>query len=180
MNFKEYLEKKLIYKSSFIKRRSKEYLKKSRNNLIVTSVLLELTKKDKIKKELGIPEDFSAGEWIAIIGYYSMYMASLALLAKVGYVSKNHTATIVGLEEFFVKKRYLEKKYIDLLKESKLQKETIDNLIMAREKREIAQYSITKETTKIIAKEILENAYKFIDVIENLIKKIEIEQSKGF
>ena len=107
-----------------------------------------------------------------ICGYYAMYMAALSALAKVGYRSKNHTATIIALETFFVNKKLLELEYLEMLEKAQLEKEQIEQLKLARERREIAQYSVTKGTTRMIAKNIREDAYKFIERIEELVESL--------
>ena len=49
--------------------------------------------------------------------------------------------------------------------------EEIEKLSDARHKREIAQYSITKQTTKSIAEKIKKDAYDFINKCEEIVKK---------
>jgi uncharacterized protein (UPF0332 family) len=101
-----------------------------------------------------------------------MYTSALALLAKIGFKSKNHTATLVFLEEFFVKKKLLDDISLSLLKNAMMQKEEIEKLSEARHKREIAQYSITKQTTKDIAEKIKKDAYDFINKCDNILKLV--------
>ncbi len=99
-----------------------------------------------------------------------MYTAALALLAKIGYRSKNHAATIVILEEFFVKKKVIDFDIVKILKNAIFHKDEIEKLSEARHKREIAQYSITKQTTKTIADSIKQDAYDFIDKCQEIIE----------
>ncbi len=98
-----------------------------------------------------------------IQAYYAMYVAASATLAAISYKSKNHTATVPALETFFVKKQLLEKDYLDMIEKAQLEKKYVDDLNLARDRREIAQYSVTKETTRRIAEEIKEDAYKFVE-----------------
>ena len=58
-----------------------------------------------------------------------------------------------------------------LLKSAMFHKEEIEKLSDARHKREIAQYSITKQTTKSIAEKIKKDAYDFVNKCEEIIKK---------
>ncbi|MDD4976855.1 MAG: HEPN domain-containing protein, partial [Bacteriovorax sp.] len=112
-------------------------------------------------------------EWVVVCAYYAMYMAASATLAKISYKSKNHTATVLALETFFVKKQLLEENYLDMIEKAQLEKEYVDNLNLARDRREIAQYSVTKETTRRIAEEIKEDAYKFVERMEKLVTDLE-------
>ncbi len=168
---KFYLKRELLIKDKSVKRLANEYLTKAKNNLITLKILDELQSDKPFRKKLNIPEDYSTYEWVVITGYYAMYSAAISLLAKIGYRSKNHTATLCVLEEFFVKKKILDEDALILLKSAMFQKEEIEKLSDARHKREIAQYSITKQTTKSIAEKIKKDAYDFINKCEKIIGK---------
>ena len=135
------------------------------------SILSELNDNKKARELLKIPKDYDSNEWIVISGYYAMYTAAISLLAKIGYRSKNHTATLCVLEEFFVKKKILEQDILILLKSAMFHKEEVEKLSDARHKREIAQYSITKQTTEDIANKIKKDSYDFVNKCEEIIKK---------
>jgi len=166
-----YIKRELLIKDESIKRLADEYLTKAKNNLTTLKILDELQKDKKFRKKLDIPESYSTHEWVVITGYYAMYTAAISLLAKIGYRSKNHTATLCVLEEFFVKKKILDEDILILLKSAMFHKEEIEKLSDARHKREIAQYSITKQTTKSISEKIKKDAYNFVNKCEEIIKK---------
>jgi len=134
------------------------------------SILSELNDNKKARDLLKTPKNYDSNEWVVITGYYAMYSAAISLLAKIGYRSKNHTATLCVLEEFFVKKKKLDENALILFKSAMFHKEEIEKLSDARNKREIAQYSITKQTTKSIAEKIKKDAYDFIEKCEEVIK----------
>lgn len=144
------------------------YLNKVKNNLITMRLLFELNNK-KPKKLMKIPNGYDSNEWVVITGYYAMYTAALALLAKIGFRSKNHAATLLILEECFVKNKHLDKKDVLLIKNAQFQKEEIEKVSDARHKREIAQYSITKQTTGDIAEKIKNDAYDFVNKVELIL-----------
>lgn len=168
-----YENKGLLIKTSFISRLSPKYMEKARHNLATMSLLSDINKGGEARELLNIPEDYEASEWVVISGYYAMYMAALSALAKVNYRSKNHSATIAALDTFFVQKKLLEEKYLKMLEDVKLEKEQIENLELARERREIAQYSVTKETTRKLAEKTKDDAYDFVDRIEELVEELE-------
>lgn len=165
-----YLEKGQIIKDKSVIVLAEAYLKKAKNNLTTMKMLSEMNDNQKARDLLNVPLDYNTDEWIVITGYYAMYASALALIAKIGYKSKNHTATIILLEEFFIKKKLISKEDIDLLKNAMMQKAEIEKLSEARHKREIAQYSVTKQTTKDIAESIKQDAYSFINKIETIVK----------
>jgi uncharacterized protein (UPF0332 family) len=135
------------------------------------NILFEVQEKGKIREALDIPGEYDSAEWVVACGYYAMYMAVLAALARIGYKSKNHSGTILALEAFFVKKELLEPEYLEIIGEAQLEMEQVERIRWAREKREIAQYGVTKQTTKKLASESRDDAYKFVERIERLLER---------
>ena len=168
---KFYLEKGQLIRDRDATSLSQEYLKKAKNNLFTMQALSEIQENKKARDLLKIPKNYDSNEWVVICGYYAMYTSALALLAKIGFRSKNHTATLSVLNEFFVKKKMLDKNLLLNLKNALFQKEEIEKLSDARHKREIAQYSVTKQTTKSIAEKIITDAYDFVNKIEEILQK---------
>lgn len=164
-----YLNKGIIIEDKSIIALSKKYFEKARNNLIAMQALFELSNNPKAKELLKIPNDYNSDEWAVISAYYAMYMASLALIAKIGFKSKNHSATLLILEEYFVKKSRLTSDDLKLIKNAYLKREEIEKVSDARHKREIAQYSITKETTKRILEQIKSDAFSFVNKVQEII-----------
>lgn len=164
-SFGWFIHKKLLLKDRTIKNLAANYMKKSRSDIITMELLNKVT---NFKDVLEVPKDYDPNEWIVVTAYYSMYMAAMSVLAKLGYKSKNHSATILALEEFLVKKRLLEREYLEIFERIKIKKEEIEELNKARDRREIAQYSVTKETTKDIAEETRKDAHRFVDRMEEL------------
>ena len=165
------MQKELLIKDEGVKKLADKYLDKAKDNLIILKILSEIQKDKEFRKKYNIPSEYSTYEWVVITGYYAMYTAAISLLAKIGYRSKNHTATLCVLEEFFVKKKILDEDILILLKSAMFHKEEIEKLSDARHKREIAQYSITKQTTKSIAEKIKKDAYDFVNKCEEVIKR---------
>ena len=174
-----FIKEGLLSKTPFIWRLAPKFIEKAKNNLITLSILFDIYDNKKVRNYLNIPEDYDSSEWVVVCAYYAMYMSALAALAMINYKSKNHTATILALETFFVKKQLLEERYLKMIEKAQLEKEYIDNLNLARDRREIAQYSVTKEITRRIAEEIKEDAYKFVERMEKLIRDLESVRKVG-
>ncbi len=169
-DIKQLIKRGYISRDDSVKKLPQKYLQKARNNLVTMSLLSDINNNRKARDLLKIPFDYNSDEWVVICGYYAMYASALALIAKIGYKSKNQTATIKLLEEFFIKKKLMSKEDISLLKNAIIQKAEIEKLSEARHKREIAQYSVTKHTTKEIAESIKQDAYNFINKVESIIQ----------
>lgn len=164
-----FIKRKQLVKDITAKNLAEQYFRKARSNLITMEILSKI---EKYKELLAIPKDHSTEEWVVVVAYYSMYMAALSLLAKMGFKSKSHTATAVALEEFFVKKKLLDKTQLENFENVRMKKEEIEMLRDVRDRREIAQYSVTKRTTKEIAEKTKEDAHKFVDTVEEIFEKL--------
>ena len=163
-----FIKKEQLVKDITAKSLAEPYFRKARSNLITMEIL---SKVEKHKELLAIPKDHSTEEWVVVVAYYSMYMAALSLLAKIGFKSKSHTATAAALEEFFVRKKLLDKTQLENFENVRMKKEEIEMLKDVRDRREIAQYSVTKRTTKEIAEKTKEDAHKFVDSVEEIFEK---------
>ena len=164
-SLKWFLYKKQLIKDQTAKNLSAAYSEKARTNIVTMELL---SKAPKHKDVLELPEDYDSSEWVIIAAYYAMYLAALSILVKIEFRSKNHSATIKALEEFFVKKKLLDKKYLESLEKVKLNKEELGELTKAKDRREIAQYSVTKKTSEDLAEESKKEAHKFVDKMEEL------------
>ena len=142
------------------------YLEKAKINLTTMELLSKAT---SFKDILELPQDYRADEWVIVAAYYSMYLAALSVLAQLGYRCKSHAAAIVALEEFLVKKALLDKKYLYLLEKVSINKDEIETLKDAKDKREIAQYSVTKKLSLVLAEEIKIDARHFVDKMEEVL-----------
>lgn len=164
-----FIKKEQLVKDITAKNLAEPYLRKAKSNLVTMEIL---SKVEKHKELLAIPKDHSTEEWVVVVAYYSMYMAALSLLAKIGLKSKSHIATAVALEEFFVKKKLLDKTNFENFENVRMRKEEVEMLREIKDRREIAQYSVTKRTTREIAEETKEDARKFVDSVEEIFEKL--------
>lgn len=165
---KKLISEKKIVKDESYKNLSKKFLNKARQNLVTMNLLYQINN-DKFRDKLELSKDYDSNEWVVVTGYYAMYSAALSLISQLGYKSKVHIGTILLLEECLVKKNLLDSQIYYLLKNAMLKKEELNKITEARNKREIAQYSVTKKTTKDIASEIKKDAYNFVNKCEEIL-----------
>jgi uncharacterized protein (UPF0332 family) len=145
------------------------YLEKARSNLVTMRLLWKLLDDKDARERLVVPAWYDPSEWVVICGYYAMYLAAAAILARVNYRSSNHTATIAALDELFVKKNMLEPYYLKMLEQAHLERKWVEHLVVARKYREIAQYSAQRTTSREIALIQTKNADAFVQRIEELL-----------
>lgn len=155
-----------------IKSLAQKYIERAYKNLEFMNIISELSINKDAQKALKLSEDYSNDEWIIITSYYSMYTASLALLAKIGYKSDVHTSTIWAIKKFFVEKKIIGQEYLAFLSHAKEQvsKHDVDALSKGKEDRETAQYNVTKDVTHAIAEASMKNAQDFVKKARSIVE----------
>ncbi len=164
-----FLQKELLVRDKTSVSLSPNYLRKARTNLVTMNLL---SKAQRFREALEFPEDYTADEWIVITAYYAMYMAALSVLARLGYRSKNHSATIRALYELLVGRKLLEQEFVETLNRLRIRHDEVQELERARYNRETAQYSVTKQTAKDTATQAQAEAYRFVDRMEELLRQL--------
>lgn len=173
-----YLKKEQLFKDDEHKKLEKPFLTKSRKNFAVANLLFKISEQEDMRRLLSLASDFEMYDWAIIVSYYSMYTSALAALAKIGFKSKSHAATITVLEHHYLPRekdqnnnnKALEQKDIHkLVKAYAISEQLITKLIQTKTKRETAQYDATPSITKEMAKTSLEDADEFITKIEEIL-----------
>lgn len=142
---------------------SSGHIKKADHNLIVMTDL----------------ERLGHDDWVVIAAYYAMYQSAMALLAKIGLVSKDHATTVAVLEYFFGKQ--ISKELIEKFNELKERKDKIEAITIdekyinylwrIKRVRETVQYGISisyKETDAV-----MRNAREFVSKIKLVINELD-------
>jgi uncharacterized protein (UPF0332 family) len=170
-----YLKKEQISKDEGHKKLEKPFLKKARKNFTVGNLLFMISEQEDLKKKINLASDFETYDWVIVVSYYAMYTSALAALAKVGFKSRSHAATITILERYYVKENSDKSKSIQqedihkLVKAYAISELLITKLIQTKTKRETAQYDATPSITKEMAKTALDDADEFITKIEEIL-----------
>ena len=162
--FKHYLKTKALRKTN---PEYKKYLNKAISNLDFANFLLE-EHNFSIKEKLPNRNYY---DWCIIIYYYSIYHTSLALLAKLGYKSNSHLATLTAITLFYYHKdNILKKEDIDfLLEKITLDKNEIDFVIESKELRERACYGVDESFNISITKTLQKETVDFVNKIKELL-----------
>lgn len=166
-----YLNKGQLLKNQEYMKLEKPFLAKARKNITVANLLFRISEVEELKKTLMLASVFEAYDWVIIVSYYSMYVSALAALAKLGFKSKSHAATIVVLEEHYVhKSKSLESRHVkQLTKAYILSGELVSKLIRTKLRRETAQYDATPAISRENAAIALEDADDFITKLEEIL-----------
>ncbi len=166
-----YLKKEQLLKNQGYTKHEKPFLAKSRKNFTVANLLFRVSEKEDLKSVLTLAYGFEMYDWVIIVSYYAMYTSALAAIAKLGFKSRSHAATIAVLENYYVhENKGLEAKHIHkLTKAYALSEDLITKLIAAKTKRESAQYDATPAISRENANFTLKDADEFITKIEEIL-----------
>jgi len=173
IKIERYLVKEQLFKNNEHFKLEKPFLTKARKNYTAANLLFRISEQEDLKKILTLPYGFEVYDWVIIVSYYAMYTSALAALAKLGFKSKSHAATIAVLEYHYVHgDKSLETMHIHkLTKAYALSEELITKLIKTKTKRESAQYDATPGISRENAVTALEDAEQFVTKIEEILSK---------
>jgi len=145
----------------------KKYLDKAISNLELANFLVE-EHNYSIKNKLPNRKYY---DWCITIYYYSIYHISLSLLAKLGYKSNSHSATITAITLFyFHKNNILRKEDVTfILKKISLNEKEIDFIIGSKELRQRACYDASELFNISITKTLQKETVDFVDRIKLLL-----------
>ena len=170
-----FLKKEQLLKNEEYKKLEKPYITKARKNFTVANLMNNISDQEELRKMLNLATDFEMYDWVIIVSYYAMYTSALSALAKLGFKSKSHAATITVLELNYVNDqnkngKNLETKDIHkLTKAYTLSEQLIIKLMQTKTNRETAHYDATPSITKEMAQTALSDADEFITKIEEVL-----------
>lgn len=157
-----YIKRGLLRKSS---EESRLYLRKTDHNLNLANWLKE-RHKDEIPKMFG-KETFY--DWVINVYYYAIYHASLSLVSKKGYESKNHSATLCFLIYYYYHaEESIDKEDIELI--ASLSREDIEMIGRTKEMRERASYDVHETFEQRLAEEAKNRAIEFITKVRKILE----------
>lgn len=170
---KQKQEEGILRKDERIRLLALQYLEKSRHNLVCMHASYNISVNPKMKSVASLPKDFNEFDWTVIKAYYAMYHSVLACLAKIGYKSDDHNASIMALEFFFVHKGMLEHRYIQMIEKARtLEDAFVKKILFAKKSRRIAQYGVGEETEMLVAEETMKDAKEFVERLSVLFDEI--------
>ncbi|MBI4896106.1 MAG: hypothetical protein HY832_00990 [Candidatus Aenigmarchaeota archaeon] len=146
------------------------YLKKATHNLDFSNWVL-----GKHAKE--IPETFGTQTfygWVIVGYYYTVYHASLALIASKDIESKSHVATLSAIILFFYHEQKISKEDVLLVAESigtTITKDDIEIIIDSKSLRERASYNVGYEFDTALVRRAQNNAVQFLRKARAVLEK---------
>lgn len=156
------------------------HLKKTDKDLI-SARIERLVLKDKELRKHPIVKEYDSWEWVITKSYYAMYHSILSLLAKLGIRTKTHFVSLIAFELFFVKKKIVDEKYLDVfnrVKESaKVSDRYLSEIKEVRQKRFTANYDVEVSIQEKEANHCLEFAEDFIKEMKRVFSEIKEESS---
>ncbi len=146
-----------------------KYLNKALRNLEFANFIL--TEHDYSIKEKLPKRTFY--DWCITIYYYSVYHTALALIAKIGYESKSHLATVTAITLFYYHRdNILKKEEIEFaIEKIHLEKQEIDFVADSKDLRERACYGADELFELSQAKRLQEQTADFVNKIKSLLEE---------
>lgn len=148
------------------------FLQKGERDLQVAAANLEFGAKEK---NSSLKSAFF--NWVIVISYYSMFHSARGALAKIKvYVSDDnvHEAVLNGMYHYYAYRGIIEKKAYYMLENAKEARDKaiklIEKLEFARKDRGDVNYQVAQAVIENTAKNTLDNAKEFIEVMRILIK----------
>ncbi|MBS3137630.1 hypothetical protein J4232_04305 [Candidatus Woesearchaeota archaeon] len=162
--FKHYIKTKALRKTN---PNFEKYISKAMSNLELANFLFE-EHNYSIKEKLP-NKDFY--DWCITIYYYSIYHASLALIAKLGYKSNSHLATLATITLFYYHKdNVLKEEDVNfLLEKINLEEKEIDFVIESKNLRERACYGVDESFNLSITKMLQKQTADFVNKIKEML-----------
>jgi uncharacterized protein (UPF0332 family) len=186
LNYQEYLRSdKVIPKHKEIEKYMKFFLNNAETSILTAKTLLEVSESTGKKDALGVDKEFESFLWVVVSSYYSMFYASLALLAKhnikvEGEMSKHKAVADTLISQFIANKRlakllegYEEAKETALGITGTEEKamELVENYNLERVKRGKLQYDLGAEAKQNLARTSLSRATAFIAEIRAILRE---------
>ncbi|MBI2630024.1 HEPN domain-containing protein [Candidatus Pacearchaeota archaeon] len=135
-----------------------------------------LVLKDKDLRKNIIIKDYSSWDWVIIKSYYAMYHSVLSLLAKLGIQTKTHYITMTAFELFFIKKKIISEKYLNIFKivkeSAKISDVYLGEIKEVRQKRFTANYDVEASIQEKEADYCLELAEDFLKEMKRVFQEI--------
>jgi len=119
-----------------------------------------------VNNNLKFPE---FNDWSIVGLYYAVYHAALALIAKKGYISRSHNATIIFLIKNYTKE--FSEAEIQLIDDLLITKKDLTFYSSLRSERQNASYSTETMFSQNKVRELQKKAIDFINKVEDMIEE---------
>jgi len=160
-----YRKNSMLKKTTF---KPENYMKKATHNIDFSNWVLA-KHKDEIPTVFG---DQKFYDWVIVGYYYTVYHASLALIASKGLESKSHFATLSAIILLFCHEKKISKEDVEIVAESigtTITKDDIEIIIDSKSLRERASYNIGYEFDEALVKRAQSNAVKSMQKVRSVL-----------
>ncbi|HLC19875.1 MAG TPA: hypothetical protein VJK72_03075 [Candidatus Nanoarchaeia archaeon] len=185
LGYQDYLgSNQVIVKHKEIGKYVKFFLTNAETSLLTAKTLLDISENSDKKEALAIDRHFESFLWVVVSSYYSMFYASLALLAqhniKVGEQSKHKVVADTLIAQFIANKRLAKllegyektkETALGLIAAEEKAKELVEHFDFEREKRNTLQYELGAEAKQNLARTSLNRASAFVAEIRLILRE---------
>jgi uncharacterized protein (UPF0332 family) len=147
---------------------------KAVNDLMLAEGLLKISTDARIKDSLGYPGNATFFDWVIICSYYSIFHSAQALLGlkRVKIISRVHHTTLIAFAKHFIASKEIEEEIYMVYEDAERRaRELLDIFEEEKAKRGLFQYHRLSRNNLDPAKQSLENAKKFLDVVGRILTR---------
>jgi len=147
---------------------------KSVNDLSLADGLLKISKDKKIKESLNYPEKTTFFDWVIVCSYYSIFHAAQALLGikHIKINSRMHHATLISFAKHFIINNELADELFLIYEDAENKaSELLEIFEEEKSKRGLFQYYRLSRNNLQPAQESINNAKKFLQTIQEVLRK---------
>lgn len=152
----------------------KLYLERAENEMLIAKINLDISLNDELKSLLNLPKDKTFFNNVISQSYYAIFYAAKAYLLLKSIETtppEEHRKTYEEFEKI-VEKGELDKELLKIY-ESETEKaiELLNILFREKRKRGRFTYNVNANANIPYAKESIENARRFVSIIQSIIEK---------
>jgi uncharacterized protein (UPF0332 family) len=147
---------------------------KAVNDLALSQGLLKISTDEKLRDVLGYSKEATFFDWVIVSSYYSIFHAAQSLLGikQIKITGRLHRATLISFaKHYIINKELAEELFLIYEDAEKKANELLDIIEEEKQKRGLFQYHRLSRDNIEPAKESVENAKTFLEVIQKVLAK---------
>jgi uncharacterized protein (UPF0332 family) len=140
----------------------------------LSKTLFNISENINFKDTMGLTQKTTFYDWVIVSSYYSIFHSVHALLGmkQIKINSRLHHATLISFAYYFIESKELEDELFTIYKDAeKKAKGLLEIYEEEKEKRGIFQYHRLSKYNSEPAKESIENAVIFLNVVGKVLAK---------
>jgi len=170
--YKRLLEEKAVREESNVQSHLKWL--KAINDLTLAKGLLKISTDNRLKEDLGYPENITFFDWVIVCSYYSIFHAAQSLLGvkRVKITDRLHQATLISFAKHFIANDELAEELFLIYEDAESKAaELLEIFEEEKGKRGMFQYHRLSRNNLEPAEKSIKNAGVFLETVQEVLSK---------